>query len=137
MVRVYLSRFLRSLEEGDELKAVSEGFKFYKSTNNPGAMFGRDAPLDRPSCARASGLQHVHLLDQRDLAGFDRIKCVSIRDQYRSTSDSFVIYCQGFNDPNSYLLLDVIWFDAHEVTRDYLRVIEYADEAERFYKSGK
>lgn len=137
MVRIYLSRFLQSMSEDESIKDICAGFKSYKTTQNPGTLFGRDASLDRPSCAKLSGLQHVHILDEMESFSSKNIKVVRLEDQYDRTSDSFLIYCQGINDRRNYLLIDIIWFDAHETTRDYLRVIQYADEAERFYKSGK
>jgi mRNA interferase YafO len=65
------------------------------------------------------------------------VRAIQLMSQFNLKSDSFLIYCQGYFDKNSYLLIDLLWTDAHEKVRNNNRMIDYAEEAERFYKSGK
>lgn len=87
MVRIYLSRFLQSMSEHESIKDICAGSKSYKITQNPGTLFGRDASLDRPSCAKLSGLQHVQILDEMESFSSKNIKVVQLEDQYNRKSN--------------------------------------------------
>jgi len=140
MIRTYLSRFLLPVADDSQVKRIYREFKRYKENNNPGKLFGRDEPLDRPSSAKMAKLKHVHLLDSHDVESSMRkkgVRAIRLMDQFDLKSDAFLIYCQGYVDKNSYLLIDLLWLDAHAKANDLNRMIDYADEAERFYKSGK
>lgn len=136
MTRVYLSRFLRAAAaENKEVDRVAKAFKQYKITNEGGRLFGRDAPLDRPASAKLSKLQHVHLLSESSIKSSMRksgVRVLELMDPYYLRSDAFVIYCQSFIDENRYLLLDILWRDAHRQANDNNRMIDYAEEAEKF-----
>ena len=59
-VRVYLSPDL-SESDDDRIKRIARDFKLYKSTDDEGELFGRDAIFHRPSDAVNEELAHVHL----------------------------------------------------------------------------
>ncbi|GGI85796.1 type II toxin-antitoxin system YafO family toxin [Shewanella gelidii] len=93
----------QSFWKDEEVSVVVEQFKKYKSEQNTPISFGRDAPLVRPSDAKYAGLQHLHL------GSFN-----AITNQYHRTSDSWLIYTSGFDNPHFFLLIDILTPDAHE-----------------------
>lgn len=140
MIRTYLSRFLLPLVDDVQVKRIYKEFKKYKEERDPGTLFGRDEPLDRPMSAKLANLKHVHLLEPKDVQmamAKKGVRAIRLMDQFDMKSDAFLIYCQGMADKNNYLLIDLLWLDAHRKTNEVQRMIDYAEEAERFYKSGK
>lgn len=148
MVRVFLSKFLRAANSND-INEIVRYFKEYKVSKNSGDLFGRDESLTRPSAANLAKLKHVHMLKPEDIKkAFRRkgirkkmpvIKAIELNKitQFDLTSDAFLIYCHGMLDTNNLLVIDIIWDDAHTKVRNTNRMISYAEEAERFYNSGK
>ncbi len=110
-------------------RRVIDDFKKYKSNNDEGTLFGRDAIIERPSDTHDNEVFHVHLLDEKKF----RIKRLYLKDQYYRTSDSFLLYCSGEGNKNYYLLIAIVWQKAHEFLNNQTDLlIEYGREAERF-----
>ncbi len=128
-MRVFLSANLQAVKK-PRLKDIVEEFKVYKETGSPGLTFGRDAEMLRPSSAVFAEVSHVHLLDGTP----NYLQGLQIRPQYNRTSDSFLIYCPGFVTVDCYLLIDVLWDDAHAKIENLDLMEEYAKIAERFRK---
>lgn len=128
MARVFLSKVLQIASENDaRVNQIAKEFKNYKQTGKYGTYFGRDADIGRPTSAREHELMHVHLFPSNLV-----VRGVPIR-QYNRTSDIFLIYCEGIIDKTAFLLIDIIWNDAHQKLRNekYIRD-ELVPAAEKF-----
>lgn len=84
----------------------------YKSS-----ILGADRDFWQPQSAKDEGLMHFHIIEL---------------EPTQQTSDAFLIYCQGFANPNYYLVIDVILKDAHQKCRDMNKMRDYASVAALF-----
>lgn len=125
-VKVYLSSHFKDSCPEDKVLALSAEFKRYKKTGVKPADFGRDATFDFPSSVKQAGMSHIHLRDRTS-------KPWTLRTlDYNRTSNTALIYCEGFFDRNKFLLLGFLE-RAHETyneNRQYLPML--AEIAEQF-----
>ena len=128
-VKVFLGPEIAVVKNDIGVKEIIDGFILYKKTGNPGQLFGADVPTERPKEARENKLYHAHLLDKKTF----QLKRLQLKPQEKRTSDTFLMYCSGYNNPTYYLLIGIIWNDAHARLRDGMdRLIRYGKEAEKF-----
>lgn len=110
MIRVFKSKPLReALTEQEQADLVSD-FKRYKSGEVVPDAFGRDVPYDHlntPDILKSEEVQHIHLLSKE-------IDWPMHTIQFSKTSDTHLVYCQGFSCPDTYLLMAILSPDAHE-----------------------
>lgn len=118
-VRVFKTQ--KALWDAQEIQPIVEQFKQYKASHNTPVIFGRDAPLVRPSDARFAGLHHLHL------GNFN-----AINHQYHRTSDSWLIYATGFYQQNKIILIDILTPDAHQRANNIDLMNEYIKIANKF-----
>ena len=102
-------------------KQVVENFKKYKSEQIKPIIFGRDAPLSRPTDAKFAELHHIHI------GNFNEIT-----RQYSRTSDSWLIYTVRIENPNCFLLIDILTPNAHKDAERHSIMQPYIDAAESF-----
>ncbi len=98
------------------------------NTDVPPARFGRDALFNHPHTlpsVLAERIMHIHLDDGEQ--NWDRRK-----SQYSCTSDYHLIYCQGFNNSECFLLMTILSPDAHAQEHDNNRMLRLAQMAEKF-----
>lgn len=127
-VRIFKSRIIEQQLGERELRALVEDFKAYKQTGLLPDTFGRDAPYNHPNglpTVKAEQLSHLHLCDAEE--PWPRRAA-----QFRRTSDIHLVYCQGFSDESTYLLMAILAPDAHAQARDNTRMYHLAKMAERF-----
>ncbi len=135
-ITVFTHALLRKAEEAqgrlDELEALVKEFAAYKRTGKLPITFGRDFPYDWPRSAVDSELQHLHLHD----ASVKRPWLNLV--QYRRTSDTCLVYCQGSRQVDHYLLIALLRFTgdpatgAHARQRKVTYMMELAEIAEKF-----
>lgn len=111
----------RPLWNDPTIQPIVKQFKQYKSEYNTPVIFGRDAPLIRPSEAKFSGLHHIHL------GSFN-----AITYQYSRTSDSWLIYATGFLNQDYFLLIDILTPDAHDRANNIDLMNKYIEIANKF-----
>ena len=95
----------------DQLQALMAEFRKLKETRDRPAIFGRDVSFDRPSSVVFAGLQHAHVhpnfltgeaIDQTtNLLRTWKLHAMPMKQ----TSNTWLIYCQGWRNPNNYLLI--------------------------------
>ncbi len=122
-VRVFTSTMIREGVAESELQLLVSKFKNYKETGDAKDYFGRDVSFNRPSGVKSSGLMHAHINEGRPwgvrLLQFDR------------TSDTHIVYCQGYFQKDCYLLITLLK-GAHAKYRDNLFLLGLADIAKDF-----
>ncbi len=126
MVKVFLSVVIREVLAEKELSALVADFKRYKSTGILPSTFGRDVPYDHPHTlpsVLAEELKHLHL----DSDGWP-IKLV----QWKRTSDTHLVYCQGIANTDHYALLAFLSPDAHDQAKNTDIMIKLAKSAGLF-----
>ncbi|MEN9867918.1 MAG: hypothetical protein RL748_3508 [Pseudomonadota bacterium] len=135
-IKIFTHKALRIAEQergkiGELNQLVSE-FAEYKRTGDPGQIFGRDELYHRPAAALAAELKHVHLRDETSHPGWLRVV------QFRRTSDSCLVYCQGEHSKENFLIMAVLRFDpvskigAHQRANKTTFMLELAEIAEGF-----
>lgn len=137
-IRVFTHKALRIAEQdrgrSDELKQMVAEFSEYKRTGNPGKLFGRDEPYNRPAAAVTAELMHTHLRDETSRPGWLRVA------QFYRTSDSCIVYCQGEHSKDNFLIIAVLRFDpttkigAHERAKKITFMLQLAEIADGFRK---
>lgn len=122
-IRVFTSQIIREGITDSELQLIVSKFKKYKESGDTQNYFGRDVSFNRPEAVKSAGLMHVHLNDRKSwgirLLQFDR------------TSDTHIIYCQGYFNPSCYLLVTLL-NGAHAKYRDYMLMLGLAEVAASF-----
>lgn len=113
------------------VKSIVKDFIEYKSTNDPGNAFGRDAKFSRPRGIEFDDVRHVHILYGMEQK---RLKILKIKTPYDRCSDSFLVYCGGYAS-GDYLIIDIIWDDAHKKSESIDRMQQYMKIAENFRKT--
>lgn len=128
MMRVFKSAHITELLSNEELQQLVADFKQYKNTGVPPARFGRDALFDHPHTlpsVLAERIMHIHVDDGEQ--NWDQRN-----SQYSRTSDYHLIYCQGFNDSECFLLMTILSPDAHAQERNNNIMSNLARMAEKF-----
>lgn len=110
-VRLFQSKLI--LEEIG--KAVADDllsdFRLYKEKGVLPATFGRDTPYDFTHNRTSLELAHIHI--KRDGKSFP-VRLV----QFSRTSGYVLVYCPGFFDHNTYLLITIIKHWNHKKPND-------------------
>lgn len=89
-------------------------------------IFGRDTTYDFPSKVKEAGMYHIHIKDSSSKRW--ELKKIS----FDKTSNTALIYCDGFFNKSCFLLLGFIE-NAHQLYRSKpLYLMELSDTAERF-----
>lgn len=112
----------------EDLSELAANFKQYKSTGDLPDIFGRDVPYDHeltPQLILQEEVQHLHLKEEESDWTVRTI-------QFNRTSDSHLVYCQGFTNPDSYLFIVLFSQNAHEEARNRNIMALIGDTAERF-----
>ncbi len=122
-VKVFTSQLISDEINEAEIQLLVSSFKAYKETGTPAAQFGRDVSFNRPEAVRMAGLMHIHLKGDRKWG----VRLL----QFDKTSDTHLVYCQGFFETDSYLLICVVK-NAHIKYRDNMFMLNLADIAEDF-----
>lgn len=119
-IRVFTSQIVREGITDSELQLIVSKFKESGDEQN---YFGRDVSFNRPEVVKSAGLMHVHLNDRKSwgirLLQFDR------------TSDTHIVYCQGYFNPSCYLLVTLLK-GAHAKYRDNMLMLGLAEVAASF-----
>ncbi|HIF5637058.1 type II toxin-antitoxin system YafO family toxin [Vibrio parahaemolyticus] len=125
-VKVFVSSGFRDSLDKSKLDLLVSQFKDYKKTGVPHESFGRDTTYDFPSQVKQAGMSHIHIRDPSSKRW--HLKKLS----YHKTSNTALIYCEGFLNKNYFLLLGFIE-NAHQLCKlKPLYLMELADVAERF-----
>ncbi len=122
-VRVFTSKLLREGMDETELQLIVSKFKSYKENGDSQNYFGRDVSFNRPESVRSAGLMHVHLNEGRPWA----VRLL----QFDRTSDTHIVYCQGYFQTNCFLLITLLQ-GAHAKYRDNLLMLGLVDIASDF-----
>ena len=127
-VKVFISSHFQENCSQDKIEELISRFRAYKETGIPHPSFGRDTTYDFPSKVKQAGMYHLHIKDASSKKW--HLKSIS----YHKTSDTALIYCEGFWHKNYYLLLGFIE-NAHEIYREKpLFLLELSDIADNFRK---
>ena len=124
-VKVFLSDLIKDHPNAEEL-AVK--FADYKNTGNPPDDFGRDGDNRRPLICRQEEVHHIHLAH----LPIHYVEWPTRRSQMARTSDKALLYCPGFFDPDSYLLIAVLPPPAHTTQEDMPFMQKVGEIAEQF-----
>lgn len=106
-VRVFISTQFRDSCPEEKLSLLVDRFKEYKKTGRPHSSFGRDATYDFPFSVKEAGMSHIHIKDHTSK------KWNLKRVVYDRTSNTALVYCEGYMHKNHFLLLGFLE-DAHE-----------------------
>ena len=112
MIRVFTSKVLDEALTPDERAALIADFKQYKTGKLP-ALFGKDVPYDHPfnlGIVKQEQVRHIHLTANG--TGFP-----VLLTQMKRTSDTHLVYCQGFSNENCYLLMAILRPNAHDLVK--------------------
>lgn len=109
MIRIFTHRELKDSLGEQKTKALVEDFRAYKEGKGLPITFGRDVPYQFTHNRAYLELQHLHLNEN----GFP-LKLV----QFRRTSGYVLVYCPGFYDRNTYLLIAIIKHWDHNKPKD-------------------
>lgn len=125
-VKVFLSSHFKESCSEEKISLLVDRFREYKKTGVPHSSFGRDTTYDFPHTVKQAAMSHIHVKDPSS-------KNWSLkRITYDRTSNTALIYCEGFLNRNYYLLLGFIE-NAHETYKlnpHYL--LDLAEIAEQF-----
>lgn len=99
MVKLFTHRELKENLGEQKTKALVDDFRAYKEGKGLPITFGRDAPYNFTHNRSYLELQHLHFKQN----GFS-LKLV----QFKRTSDYVLVYCPGFFDRNTFLLIAII-----------------------------
>lgn len=116
-VRIFTSpHFIANCNE-EQLASLKSKFINYKTNGVIDPSFGRDVPFEFPGFAYEAGLRHIHLKDAPSSKNWHLKKI-----QFHRTSDTALVYCEGYLNNNNYLLLGFLE-NAHATYREteYLR----------------
>ena len=125
-VKIFVSSHFQESCPQDMLDELVRRFREYKETGIPHPTFGRDTTYDFPSKVKQAGMYHIHIKDSSSKKW--NLKSIA----YHRTSNTALIYCEGFWNKDHYLLLGFIE-RAHEAYRENpLLLLELSDIADRF-----
>ncbi|WP_062266574.1 type II toxin-antitoxin system YafO family toxin [Endozoicomonas arenosclerae] len=100
-VRLFLSKLIINTIGKSAADDLLDDFRLYKEKGILPSTFGRDAPYDRTHNRSYLELQHIHI--KRNGESFP-VRLV----QFSRKSGHVLVYCPGFYDRNTYLLITVI-----------------------------
>lgn len=107
--RIFKSSIIqKALTDQEQIDLVSD-FRNYKEHGILPDLFGRDVAYDHPHnlpIVHSEELQHIHLVEPNNSWGVNTL-------QINKTSDKHLVYCQGFTNANSYLLMAILSPNAH------------------------
>ncbi|WP_240224550.1 type II toxin-antitoxin system YafO family toxin [Rheinheimera hassiensis] len=112
MIRVFISKVLNEALTVDERAALIADFKQYKAGTLP-ALFGKDVPYDHAfnlGIIKQEQVRHIHLASNG--TGF-----AVLLTQMKRTSDTHLVYCQGFSNEHCYLLMAILQPNAHHLAK--------------------
>ncbi|WP_350305864.1 type II toxin-antitoxin system YafO family toxin [Photorhabdus viridis] len=109
MIRIFTHRVLKEALGKQRTKALVDDFRAYKEGKGLPVTFGRDVPYRFTYDRSYLELQHLHFKDK----GFP-LKLV----QFKRTSGYVLVYCLGFFDVNTYLLIAIIKHWNHNKPND-------------------
>lgn len=127
-MRVFAGKIIRSQLTMTELEDLKADFKQYKVTGILPNTFGRDALYEHPSSLPiilSEKVSHLHL------ASLEHAWLPHIR-QYARTSDTHLVYCQGSQNPDDYLLIAILVPNAHDDARNNNTMYKLGCNAEKF-----
>lgn len=108
-IKIFKHKILVDALTESELYSLTKDFRYYKETGQNPDLFGRDEAYDHPitlPILKSEEVKHIHL------AAIDAPFLSPI--QFYQTSDKHLVYCQGWKDPNCFLLIAILTPDAHE-----------------------
>ncbi|EGU57652.1 putative toxin YafO [Vibrio nigripulchritudo ATCC 27043] len=125
-VKIFAYKAFKDSIPEEVYDAVKKKFRDYKSKGIVPNDFGRDTTFDFPEQLRQSGLKHIHIKDKTS-------KRWNLKKYaFDKTSNTALIYCSNYFNPNYYLLIGLIE-NAHQVYKeDLLYLLELSDIADRF-----
>ncbi len=130
MVRIFVHNELKALLGQGKIKHLVDDFRAYKEGKGLPATFGRDVPYNFTHHRSYLELQHIHFKEN----GFP-LRLI----QFRRTSGLVLVYCPGFYDPNTFLLIAIIkhWdhvnpSDVEGTDKDHVVMSELETIAEKF-----
>jgi len=112
----------------DKLAVLVSDFKGYKESGIVPEHFGRDVLYDHLSTLpliRMEEIKHIHLGSEDSPLSIKKI-------QFYRTSDIHLVYCQGNNNPNVYLLMAILSPNAHEQSLNRDVMFKLGVMAEKF-----
>ncbi len=130
-MRLFKSKLIHEQLTNDELKALENDFKAYKSPRANSTLpdtFGRDELYDHPNnlpIIKAEEVRHIHLCDRQNMWHPKTL-------QFKKTSDSHLVYCRGSQDLDCCLLMIILSPQAHKKARDNQWMYSLGLIAERF-----
>lgn len=126
-IKVYKHKILSNSLTDNELQSLTKDFRAYKATGLKPDIFGRDEAYDHPNTSqllRSEEVRHIHLASIDNPFGNPA--------QFYQTSDTHLVYCQGWNHPNHFLLIAILSPDAHEQSRNGTIMYNLGLIAEKF-----
>jgi mRNA interferase YafO len=100
-VRLFQSRLIIDTIGKAAANDLLDDFRLYKERGILPVTFGRDVPYDFTHNRQYVKLQHIHI--KRDGKQFP-LRLV----QFHRKSDYILVYCPGFSNSNTYLLITII-----------------------------
>jgi len=125
-VKVFVSPSFKQSFPSDKLKPLIEQFRSYKQTGKSPSHFGRDASFDFPSSVKQAAMSHIHIKDNSSRRWDLK------RITYDRTSNTALIYCEGFFNKHCFLLLGFLE-GAHETYQNKPQyLLDLAEISEQF-----
>lgn len=128
VIRVFFQTNFKARLSDAEAEALKADFIHYKKTGIPPDTFGRDAPYNHINSlpiVKEEELAHIHLEDPEHPWSVLTL-------QFNRVSDIHLVYCQGYYDPDCYLLMDILTPDAHEQACNNSTMYNFGKMAEKF-----
>jgi len=125
-VKVYVSSEFKESIEKEKLDLLVSRFKEYKKTGIPHETFGRDTTYDFPDKVKQTGMYHIHIKDKTSKKW--NLKRIS----FDKTSNTALVYCEGYLNSNCFLLLGLLENAHATYSRNPLYLLELSDIADRF-----
>ncbi len=107
--RIFTHKDLKDSLGEHKTKSLVDDFRAYKEGKGLPVTFGRDVPYNFTHNRSYLELQHLHF----NASGFP-LKLV----QFRRTSGYVLVYCPGFFNKNTYLLIAIIKHWDHKKPND-------------------
>lgn len=124
----------------EERALIVSAFREYKETGNLPDIFGRDLQYIWPQSIRDANLRHIHMHDREEnswpLEPIELSRKMPLwklqRIQMRRCSDIALVYTNGLQDPQCYLLITLFKENAHTLANRTILMSELAEIAEDF-----
>ena len=126
-MKIYKSVIIQKQLSASELKCLVSDFRRYKKLNQIPDSFGRDALYDHPNTLPSvlqEEIAHIHLVDPKNW----HVRTV----QFNKTSDTHLVYCPGYIERDTYLLMAILAPDAHSQARKRSIMWKLAEIAQGF-----